>query len=270
MLKQRVITALILAPLALWGIWALPSSLFAAVVGVIFALGAWEWTRLSGLHKAPGRAVYVGVIVLLMIGLYSLLQQHVNWPPAIMLVAMMWWTMALLSVLGYPQTAAMWRHAANRGVVGGLILLPSWAALLLLHHAFGPEYVILLVMLIWGADTGAYFAGRAFGKHKLAPRVSPGKTWEGVLGGMTLSLAVAAVATVWLEPVGGMTAFLILVVCTVAISVLGDLVESLFKRIVDLKDSGGLLPGHGGVLDRIDSLTAAAPMFTLGLIWLSR
>ena len=270
MLKQRVITALILAPLALWGIWALSSQAFAGVIAVIFAMGAWEWTRLSGLHKTPGRVLYVALLIGLMAGIYQLLQQQPNWSLVILLLAVMWWTLALMSVLGYPQSATMWRQAALRGVVGGLILLPSWAAMLLLHRDFGPGYVILLVMLIWGADTGAYFAGRAFGHHKLAPKVSPGKTWEGVIGGMLLALAVAGVATIWLKPVGGMSAFLILVVMTVAISVLGDLVESLFKRIVDLKDSGGLLPGHGGVLDRIDSLTAAAPLFTLGLIWLSR
>jgi phosphatidate cytidylyltransferase len=270
MLKQRLITALILAPLALWGIWALSSSAFAIAIGVIFSLGAWEWTRLSGLHNRPGRALYVMVLLVLMAGTFQLLQQQQNWSLVIMLVALMWWVMALMSVLGYPQTAGMWRQASVRGIVGGLILLPSWAAMLLLHRDFGPGYVILLVMLIWGADTGAYFAGRAFGKHKLAPKVSPGKTWEGVVGGMLLALAVAAVATVWLPPVGGMVPFLGLVVLTVAVSVLGDLVESLFKRIVDLKDSGGLLPGHGGVLDRIDSLTAAAPLFALGLIWLSR
>jgi phosphatidate cytidylyltransferase len=139
-----------------------------------------------------------------------------------------------------------------------------------LHREYGPGYVILLFLLIWGADTGAYFAGRAFGKHKLAARVSPGKTWEGVFGGMLLALTVALGATQWLEPAGQLVPFLVLVAVTVAISVLGDLAESLFKRIADVKDSGGLLPGHGGVLDRIDSLTAAAPVFTLGLIWLSR
>jgi phosphatidate cytidylyltransferase len=270
MLKQRVITALILAPLAIWGIWALSSAAFAVAIGVIFSLGAWEWTRLSGLHLRPGRVLYVLTLMLLMLGTYMLLQQQQNWAPVIMLVALMWWTLALLTVLAYPQSSVLWRLAAVRGVAGILILLPSWAAMLLLHREFGPAFVILLMVLIWGADTGAYFAGRAFGRHKLAPKVSPGKTWEGVIGGVLLALAVAAMATLWLQPAGGHAAFLLLVLLTVAVSVLGDLVESLFKRIADLKDSGGLLPGHGGVMDRIDSLTAAAPLFTLGLLWLSR
>lgn len=269
MLKQRVITALILAPLALWGIWEFSSPLFALAIAVIFSLGAWEWTRLSGLHKRPGRAIYVAVMAAMMYGVYLLLQKQ-NWSLVLLVLALMWWAMALMTVLTYPQSGTLWRAAVTRGVAGVFIMLPAWAAMVLLHREFGPGYVILLVMLIWGADTGAYFAGRRFGKHKLAARVSPGKTWEGVLGGMALALAVAVVATVWLEPTGTMPAFLVLVLLTVGISVLGDLVESLFKRIADLKDSGGLLPGHGGVMDRIDSLTAAAPMFTLGLIWLSR
>ena len=126
------------------------------------------------------------------------------------------------------------------------------------------------MLLIWGADSGAYFAGRAFGKRKLAPKVSPGKSWEGVIGGLLTALVAAVIATQWLGAVGGLAGFLALVAVTVFISVLGDLSESLFKRVMALKDSGGILPGHGGVLDRIDSLTAAAPIFALGLLWLSR
>ncbi|MGM0594851.1 MAG: phosphatidate cytidylyltransferase [Pseudomonadota bacterium] len=269
MLKQRVITAVILAPLSLWGIWALPTSIFALLMGVIILLGGWEWSRLGGLHRLPGRLGYTAMLAALMGGLYPLLSQG-NWPLLVLVLAMMWWSMALLTVLGYPSTAALWRSAIVRGLAGGLILLPAWAAMVVLHREFGPGLVILLVMLVWGADIGAYFAGRALGRHKLAPRVSPGKTWEGVFGGVLLALAVALAATYWWIPPGGLAWLLGLVALTVAISVLGDLIESLFKRIADLKDSGGLLPGHGGVMDRIDSLTAAAPLFTLGLLWLSR
>ncbi|MCW8829118.1 MAG: phosphatidate cytidylyltransferase [Gammaproteobacteria bacterium] len=269
MLKQRIITALILAPLTVWGIWALSSPLFALILALIFSLGGWEWARLSGLQHTSGRLLYAALLGGMMYGTYLLLQQE-SWAAVILVLALMWWTLALMSVLGYPQSSGLWRLAFARGVAGIFILLPAWAAMVLLHREFGPGYVILLIMLVWGADIGAYFAGRAFGKHKLAPRVSPGKTREGVLGGMLLALAVALVAALWLKPAGNITAFLLLCVLTVAISVLGDLVESLFKRIADVKDSGDLLPGHGGVMDRIDSLTAAAPIFTLGLVWLSR
>lgn len=270
MLKQRILTALILAPLALWGIWALPPQGFAIAIGIIFALAGWEWSRLCGLERAPGRALYVALLALAMVGGYPLLAEG-NWPMAILVVALMWWTLALMSVLSYPQGTGLWQHSAlARGVAGLLVLLPAWAALALLHERFGPGYVILLMLLVWGADTGAYFAGRAFGRHKLAPRVSPGKTWEGVAGGAVLALLVALASTYWLEPVGGYAAFLLLVLLTVMISILGDLMESLFKRMAEVKDSGGLLPGHGGVMDRIDSMTAAGPLFALGLLWLSR
>ncbi len=269
MLKLRVITSLILAPLSLWAIWVSPSNIFALVMAVIFALGAWEWARLCNLRAFPARLGYVGLIALLIYLAYRLLLQGES-AQLILLIALAWWSVALLSVLIYPRSGSLWRIAAVRGVAGVLVMIPAWAALLLLHQRFGPGFVILLVMLIWAADTGAYFSGRAFGKHKLAPNVSPGKTWEGAVGGMLLALLIALLATRWLAPVGGMPAYLSLVVLTVALSVLGDLLESLFKRVAAVKDSGDLLPGHGGVLDRIDSLTAAAPIFTLGLLWLSR
>lgn len=270
MLKQRIITASLLAPLALWGTWALPPQAFAAIIGVIFAMAGWEWSRLCGLERTPGRVSYVALVVLAMAGMHPLLSDS-TWPQFILVIALMWWTLALMAVLSYPQATGLWQHSAvARGVAGLLVLLPAWAALVLLHARLGPGYVILLMFVVWGADTGAYFAGRAFGRHKLAPRVSPGKTWEGVAGGAALALLVALVGTVWLEPIGGYAAFLGLVVLTVLISILGDLIESLFKRMAEVKDSGGLLPGHGGVMDRIDSMTAAGPLFALGLIWLSR
>ncbi len=270
MLKQRVITASLLAPLALWGIWVLSSQVFALVIGVIFSLAGWEWSRLCGLERTPSRAVYVLVLALSMAGAYPLLSEG-NWSLVILITAMMWWTISLTSVLSYPQGTGFWqRSAMARGVAGLLVLMPAWVALVLLHSHFGPGYVILLMFVVWGADTGAYFAGRAFGRHKLAPRVSPGKTWEGVIGGAVLALLVALTGTIWLDPIGGYVAFLGLILLTVMISILGDLMESMFKRVADLKDSGGLLPGHGGVMDRIDSITAAAPLFVLGMLWLGR
>ncbi len=270
MLKQRIITALLLAPLALWGIWALPHPVFAVTIGIIMAMAGWEWSRMCGLAAAPSRGLYTALLVLLMGGAWPLLSAG-NWPLTILIIALMWWSVALLSVLGFPQGAGMWqRSAVARGVAGMLILMPAWVALVLLHRHFGPGYVILLMFVVWGADTGAYFAGRAWGRHKLAPRVSPGKTWEGVAGGAVLALLVALASTFWLDPIGSYAGFLALTLAAVMISILGDLTESLFKRVADIKDSGGLLPGHGGVLDRIDSLTAAGPLFVLGLLWLAR
>lgn len=270
MLKQRIITGLILGPLALWGIWSLSTDSLAIVLGVVFTLGGWEWSRLVGLQSLHWRILYAALFPVLGYLLYPLLQQG-TWPQFVLVLALMWWVMALMSVITYPRSAVLWQGSSvARAIAGPLVLVPSWAALCLLHSGFGPGYIILLMLLIWGADTGAYFAGRALGKRKLAPKVSPGKSWEGVIGGLLVALVVAAAATHWLAPVGGYAAFFGLVLITIFISVLGDLTESLFKRVMNLKDSGGILPGHGGVLDRIDSLTAAAPLFTLGLLWLSR
>jgi phosphatidate cytidylyltransferase len=268
-LKQRIITASVMASLALWWIWALDTDILAVIFAVIFTLGGWEWSRLVGLQSAAPRVVYTLCYPLGFFLLYPLLSQG-NWPLFILVLALMWWTLALISVLIYPRSALFWQGSrVARALAGLLVLIPSWAALLILHSNFHHGYFILLAFIIWGADTGAYFSGRAFGKRKLAPQVSPGKSWEGVVGGLLLALAVAALATYWLKPVGGYPAFFMLVLATVFISVLGDLMESLFKRVMHLKDSGGILPGHGGVLDRLDSLTAAAPLFTLGLLWLS-
>jgi phosphatidate cytidylyltransferase len=270
MLWQRVLTALVLAPLVLWGIWAAPGLIFAIGLAVIFLLAGWEWARLSGYTGNLARLVYVAVLVLAMVALYAGLAV-VNLALVVLVCGLMWWTLALMSVIAYPEANQLWQNSVlARGIAGLFVLLPAWLAIVVLHgHGpEGPAWVILLALLVWGADTGAYFAGRTFGRHKLAPRVSPGKTWEGVLGGVVLGLLIAWAGSWWLGAPGGLVAFMLLVLATLLISVLGDLLESLFKRITDIKDSGGLLPGHGGLMDRIDSLTAAAPLFVLGVLWL--
>lgn len=270
MLKQRIITALLLAPLALWAILSLQNDTLSLILAIIFTLGAWEWSRLVGLDCHLGRIGYSAIFPVSFYFLYPLLTQG-TWAQFILTLAVVWWVMALGSVLSFPRSEGLWKNSvAARAIAGPFVLIPSWGALSLLHSEYGVGYFILLMLIIWGADSGAYFAGRAFGKRKLAPKVSPGKSWEGVIGGLLTALVVAVMATQWLAAAGGMAGFLALVVITVFISVLGDLTESLFKRVMAIKDSGGILPGHGGILDRIDSLTAAAPIYTLGLLWLSR
>jgi len=155
-------------------------------------------------------------------------------------------------------------------VAGPFVLLPAWLALVRLHAQGptldGPQLLTFLLLLVVAADVGAYFAGRAFGKHKLAPRVSPGKTWEGVAGGLAGASLLALAGALWFEL--PLPRFVLLCVLVVMISVVGDLAESLFKRHAGVKDSGSILPGHGGILDRIDSLTAAGPCFVLGMDYL--
>jgi phosphatidate cytidylyltransferase len=178
--------------------------------------------------------------------------------------AVVWWLVALFWIMLAPERV----HAVVAVIAGFLVLVPCWLALVHLATHTSPHYgwVLFTLALVWAADTGAYFAGRFFGKVPLAPRVSPKKTWEGVIGGLVVSGAVAAVGGAWLG-VGG-APFIMLCVAVAAISVVGDLTESMLKRAAGLKDSGSLFPGHGGALDRIDSVTAAAPTLVFGLFGL--
>lgn len=260
MLKQRIITAVVVAPIALALVLWAPGWLFAAAMTLLVLVGAWEWSALAGYPSAGARAALTA-------GLAALLFIY-GWaagvPPQgtslllLCLAALAWWLFSLCWL-------ALWRVGFPRPVklvCGLLTLLPALAAVVALRAA-GLWYLLVLLFLIWAADIGAYFAGRAFGRNKLAPAVSPGKTWEGVACGAVAAAAVAGAACLWL-PVPP-AAFILVSMCVALLSVVGDLSESLFKRQAGVKDSGRLFPGHGGVLDRIDSLTAAAPLFWLGL-----
>lgn len=265
MLRQRILTALVLAPLAVWAILALPVTGFALLFAVVMLMGGWEWSRLVGLTAVPARLGYVAAVAAGMALLWPLLPAGDS-AVAVGLVALSWWLVAFVVVIRYPEGAGVWKaHPSARAAAGLFTLLPAWAGLVLLRQGPGAELVLLLVLLVWGADTGAYFAGRRFGRRKLAPLVSPGKTWEGVAGGLLLSFLIAILGWRMIAPGVEAGPFLVVALIVVLFSILGDLLESLFKRLMEVKDSGGLLPGHGGVLDRIDSLTAAAPLFAYGL-----
>ncbi len=272
MLRQRVLTALILAPLTLWAIVALPQTAFNVGWGVIIVLAAWEWGRLGGLDGflALGYALLVGMLIALLFWL----PDASRWQAGVLLLAGIWWLGILLGLTTYRHHPVP--HGVNRSsaLLSGLpVLLGAYFAVVLLRHTpgLGYPYIILLMLLVWGADTAAYFTGRAFGRHKLLPNVSPGKTWEGVYGGLLFSLLVAVCGALWLDiPSSRWGAFLVVALVAVIFSVIGDLNESYFKRRAGVKDSSHLLPGHGGILDRIDSLTAAAPVFLMGLNLLVR
>lgn len=259
MLKQRIITALVLLPLALGGFFLLEGVAFALFIGLVVSLAAWEWAQLAGLIAQSQRVGYAALVALLLAGLYLL--------PALALpliaVAVLWWLLALLLVLGYPQSSRYWSTAPVRLLIGLLVLLPAWQGLLLLKQwPLGNGLILAVMLLVWAADIGAYFSGRAFGRRKLAPQVSPGKSWEGVYGGLLACLLLTlgvGLQRQW--SLGELLLALAGTVLLVLVSVLGDLTESMFKRQAGVKDSSNLLPGHGGVLDRIDSLTAAVPLF---------
>lgn len=265
MLKQRVLTALVLGPLAVWCIWSLPSPVFSLILGLILAIGAWEWGGLA-LLRGPARIAYV-----LVYGLCLVLLHGVSGQPGVtgtvLGAGLLWWLGALVLVLRYPGGG--WRVRPVPVAAAGLLVLgTAWLGLMAVHRGAGPAWLLFLFVLVWTADIGAFFAGRRFGRHKLAVRVSPGKTWEG-LGGALAAAGIVGWGGAMLLGVPGdeIPGLLGFCLATVLISVVGDLLESLFKRMAGKKDSGTLLPGHGGILDRVDSLTAAAPLFALGLSW---
>lgn len=272
MLKQRIITALVLAPIFVFGLFFLPPTGFAAFTGVVLTIGAWEWANMSGLTKGPARILYALVLAAAM-GLAMVVLGDDSTIPVLWIVAL-WWLVALVLVVRYPSATGIWKAPALRLLMGLPVLVGAWLGLNYLRagdFSLGRMDNNLLLILfafcvVWIADIGAYFAGRAWGKRKLAPRVSPGKSWAGVFGGLAsavgLGLLVAFLAGCTLAET---LALLFIVAVTALVSVLGDLYESMLKRFRGIKDSSQLLPGHGGILDRVDSLTAALPVFALQL-----
>ncbi len=275
-MKQRIITAVILAPLVVAGIFLLPLPSFIIALAIIALIGFWEWTQFveqpSRLLKLiPGVAVGALSFYLLpfdSINLDTVVDSHF----AMLCLGAVWWVVASILAITYPRSADLWRSSSIlRHAFGILTILPFfWSVVLLraenmttdVYH--GAKLVLFVCILVWVADSGAYFAGKSFGKHKMAPRVSPNKTIEGLIGGVIAALVAGWFAAKWFDiQFSSYAALFITTLLTVVISVLGDLVESMFKRVSGIKDSGNIIPGHGGVLDRIDSLTAAFPIFTL-------
>lgn len=260
MLRQRIMTAAWLAPLMLAGLFGLEGGAFVVFTGVVVLLAAWEWTNLAGVTEASRRLTLVAGMAVLMAVLWAIGAAWAVWP---LWLAVVGWVVNLYWVIRYPDGREQWQSTAMRLAMGLWVLLPAWIGFNVLRD-IGGIWLFYVLLLVWGADIGAYFCGRAWGRRKLAPAVSPGKSWEGVAGGMAVTLVLALLFAVWQELgiSGGLGLVAVTAVVTL-ISVLGDLFESMLKRFRGIKDSSNLLPGHGGVLDRIDSLTAAVPLFAL-------
>lgn len=265
MLKQRILTASILIPIVLLILFYLPPIAFCFLITLISLAATWEWTNLMQIKKPISRIAY---LLLVLVTFFTALFIPVS---TIFLIALVWWLFAFVLILFYPRLSNGWGNSQFcRALMGILVMLPCWTALNYIRNQKSGVYAILfLFVLIWGADSAAYFAGKVWGKTKLAPQVSPGKSWQGFIAALIFAILLALFVQ-WLSnvPTNLWIWGLLVSLVTTIFSVIGDLFESMLKRKVGLKDSGNLLPGHGGVLDRIDSLTAAAPIFALSTIFI--
>ncbi len=271
MLKLRIITAFVLVALFLSSLFLLPWGGFVVFAAVVTLVGAWEWANLAGFTLPPERLIFsvLTALAMLLVAWYTGVFDGVivlSEMRHFLLIAVAWWAVALLWVQGYPTSAVLWEFRWVKALMGWVVLIPCWLSLSYLHQSEGGAFLILLLMAtVVVADTGAYFTGKAFGKRKLLFEVSPGKSWEGFWGGLVACLLLAFAVNFYNDFVQWKALFAVIVFTALG-SVLGDLLESMVKRHRNVKDSGNVLPGHGGVLDRIDSVTAAAPIFTLGII----
>lgn len=265
MLLQRLLTALVAIPIVLAAILYMPPIYFSVVVGIFILIGAWEWSGFLSVAQKSVRALYV-VLIALGLAVSAFLPETMT-----LLIAAVMWVWVFIGIVEYqrnkPPFGFQW--PILRGIAGFFILIATWDALLALetHPSLGPAWLITVMLLVWGADIGAYFAGRFLGKRKLCSQVSPKKTWAGFVGGMVLSIFIAAVCGFYLSlSWPHYFALLLIAAITALFSVVGDLGVSLFKRMSDMKDSGAIFPGHGGMLDRLDSIAAATVVFVLAVL----
>ena len=271
MLQQRILTALILVPLVVAGVLWLPTPQFALVLALFVVTGGWEWSRLAGIASVLRRLAFVAVLVAWLVLFWT--QGAGPLLSGFLVLVVVFWLIAGARLWQVRQIEPRVGLSAGQALAGILVLGAAWAGLVGLHRLSdsSPKLVLFVLVLIWVADTAAFFAGRQWGRAKLAPVVSPGKTWAGVYGALAGAVVCGLVLGLWRKPDGvHLLGFLLLSVLTAVVSIVGDLYESLLKRQRGLKDSGNLLPGHGGMLDRIDSLIAAAPLFAVGIFWLER
>lgn len=256
---RRVAAAAVLLPAAI--VWALlaPLPVYAGIAALVVFVCAWEWAALAGLDAAASRSGYLlAALVLTALGWW--LRNDAAISEGLLVAFTLFWVLVAADLCFTSPLASR-----SAGLIQGLlVLVPAWFALVILRdQAGGARLVIAFLAIVWAADVGAYFAGRAFGRHRLAPHISPGKTWEGLAGGVASGAIAGAIASLWCSvPI---TVLVPLAVATTLFSVIGDLAESRLKRTAGVKDSGRLIPGHGGLLDRLDGLCAAVPAFALGL-----
>lgn len=279
MLIQRLLAALVLIPIVIAGLFFLSISNFAIVMLVIFALSSWEWAQFLHFTTKRSKSIFTILLTTLAAIIYylpSYVYLPINIFEIILLSSIAWWSVALVLVLSYPKSVKLWGTSFfNKLLFAFFTLMPFFIAMIQLRQMNyglnsyeGAYWLLYILVLVWATDSGAYFAGRLWGKHKLAPSVSPGKTIEGLMGGVASSIIIGLLVYYSHFFNAPFYPFMISSVVAIFASVLGDLTESMFKREANIKDSGHLIPGHGGILDRIDSLTAAMPIFAAFILYI--
>lgn len=279
-LKQRVITAVILLLALLAATTLLPAFYFSLFIAAVILISAWEWAGLVSSDKEIAKLPYLASIAAMLLGSFFFLEispdaQHINGFRAslVLLLGVLFWLLSLFFLAGYPENRKLWNDESKISLMGVLVLIPAFVGVVALKYLLPSGYLVLaLVALVAAVDIGAYFVGVSFGSRKLAAKLSPKKSWEGVWGGAIACLLVTAVFVYLLhrnsQALSSMqiAALLISSVLITFFSVVGDLIESMLKRNCGVKDSGAMLPGHGGILDRVDGLVAATPFFALAMM----
>ncbi|XKM13866.1 phosphatidate cytidylyltransferase [Orbaceae bacterium ac157xtp] len=279
MLIKRLITACVLIPIVIVSLFWLPMYLFVALMAGICGLAAWEWSQFLHYRSLKRRYCFTFICIVINVMFYVIpvyLGSETIIFSSILKLSVVWWLVALVLVIGYPASSKFW---GNNNIIKSLFayatLVPFYIGMIELRHInysispyYGASLLLYVFVLVWATDSGAYFAGKLLGKRKLAPHVSPGKTIEGLLGGVITSTIIVLFVDVLNIFDISFNHLIIASILAILSSVLGDLTESMLKREANLKDSGNLIPGHGGLLDRIDSLTAAIPVFAGSLVFL--
>ncbi len=282
MLKQRIITAIILIVALVTATIFLSPFYFSLILTPVVLIAAWEWGGFIGLDSKEARTSYCVTIGLMLAGLFFLLDISPDSKVldatrviTLLILGMIFWCLSLFVLWGYPGNRSLWNDPSRIATMGIFSLIPTWIGLVQLKYLQTEGYFLLaLVVLVAAVDIGAYFVGSNFGRRKLAPDLSPKKSWEGVWGGLGACVLLGSLL-IWMldSHLQNLSAsqILILFLLTGAITVLsvvGDLLESMLKRNQSIKDSGAILPGHGGILDRVDGLMAATPVFVLLIMWM--
>ena len=272
MTRTRLLAALVMAPVAIAAILLLPTEWMMALAAVVFMLGLWEWFDLAEIEDTLARTVLLVAHLALMAALVWASRSSAGFSFVLLelmtVIGVVWWLLALAWLGRYKFASDHDTHArVFKLAAGALATIPAWCALAWIHGGVpdGHRWLLTALMVVWAADTGAYFSGRRFGKRKLSPNISPNKTVEGLVGGLLLAVVVGVVLSLVAgASVEQLPAVALVSAIAALFSVVGDLFESLLKRHAGVKDSGHLIPGHGGILDRLDGVLAALPSANAG------